>query len=316
MIDVKRLIIKNLNISVVLFALIAIVIFFSILNPNFFTFKNAIAVGLLLSVVGVICLGQSLCILVRGFDLAVGQLAALAGIMLALLTKSGVPYPVGIAIVFVFGLFAGGVAGVLITKLKINALITTLALQTIYHGLVYILSNGASIIVSAPTFSAIGTTRVFDIPLPIIFLAVLYIVFHFILRRTVFGRSIYCIGGNPEAARISGINNDKIITSVYVLSSLLAVFAGVVLSSRMGAAQITAGGTYAMDSIAAVVLGGIALSGGRGSIWGSLMGIAIIGAMQNGLIMIQMPIFYQYVATGAVLIIAVFVQNISDIRNK
>ena len=164
----KRLISKNLNISVVLFALIAIVLFFSILNPNFFTFKNAIAIGLLLSVVGVICLGQSLCILVRGFDLAVGQLAALAGIMLALLTKSGVPYPLGIVIVFAFGLIAGGVAGLLITKLKINALITTLALQTIYHGLVYILSNGASIIVSAPAFSAIGTTRVFDIPLPII----------------------------------------------------------------------------------------------------------------------------------------------------
>jgi ribose/xylose/arabinose/galactoside ABC-type transport system permease subunit len=206
---------------------------------------------------------------------------------------------------------------VLITKLKINALITTLALQSVYHGLVYIVSGGMSIMVSKPIFSVIGTTRLFgQLPVPIIILAALYVLFFFILKHTVFGRSIYCIGGNPEAARISGLNVDKITIIVYTLSSLMAVIAGIVLTSRMGGAQVTAAGTYALDSVAAVVLGGIVLTGGKGSIWGTLLGISIMGVMQKGLIMIQMPIFYQYVATGIVLIIAVFAQNINTIRLK
>ena len=306
----------NLNTVIVLFALITLIIFFSFFNPNFFTAKNAVAIGLLLSVVGVICIGQTLCILIRGFDLSVGQLAALSGVVLAVLTKAGVNYFAGLLIVFTMGLVCGTIAGFLIAKLKINALITTLALQVVYLGLVYIIADGSSVMVGSPIYSVLGTTRWLGMPVPVILLIILYFLFYFILKHTVFGRSIYCIGGNPEASRISGINVDKVVITVYILSSMLAVFAGVVLTSRMGAAQVSAGGTYALDSVAAVVLGGVALSGGKGSIWGAFLGIAIMGVMQNGLIMIQMPTFYQFIATGIVLILAVFAQNISVIRSK
>ena len=304
------------NKYIVLIALGVVIIIFSILTPNFLSINNFYAIGLTLSVVGIICIGQTLCILVRGFDLSVGSVAALAGIMIAYLTKSNVPYPLAFAITIAFGITAGLINGFFIAKLKINALITTLAFMQIYLGLIYIISGGYSITVPAPVFSAIGTTRVWGIPLPIIILLALYLIFFVILKFTVFGRYIYSMGGNPEAARVSGINTTKLEMLVFTLSSVLAAFAGIILASRLGAAQTTAGGTYSMDSIAAVVLGGTALSGGKGNIMGSLVGIAIVGVLQNGLIMINMPIYYQFVATGLVLIVAVLMQTANQLKGK
>ena len=304
------------NKYIVVIALGVVITIFSFLTPNFLSVKNFYAIGLTLSVVGIICIGQSLCILVRGFDLSVGSVAALAGIMIAYMTKNNVPYLLAFFITIGFGITAGMINGCIIAKLKINALITTLAFMQIYLGLIYIISGGYSITVPAPAFSAIGTARVFGIPLPIIILVSLYLIFFIILKFTVFGRYIYSMGGNPEAARVSGINTTKLEILVYTLSSVLAAFAGIILASRLGAAQTTAGGTYSMDSIAAVVLGGTALSGGKGNILGSLIGIAIVGVLQNGLIMINMPIYYQYVATGLVLIVAVLMQTVNQLKGK
>lgn len=309
-------IIQSMNKYIVVIALIAVIVIFSFLTPHFLSIKNFYAIGLTLSVVGIICIGQTLCILIRGFDLSVGQVAAFSGILIAYTTRAGVPYLLAFLISMVFGIAAGLINGMLIAKLKINALITTLATMQIYLGGVYIISGGYSITVPKPEFSFIGTTRILGIPLPIIILVALYLIFYVILKYTVIGRYIYCMGGNPEAAKVSGINTQKLEILVYTLSSILAAFAGIILSSRMGAAQTTAGGTYSMDSIAAVVLGGTALSGGKGNVLGSLVGIAIVGILQNGLIMINMPIYYQFVATGLVLIVAVLMQSLNYIRSK
>lgn len=301
----------------VVFALFIIVLIFSLITPYFFSIKNFYGIGLTLSVVGTIAIGQTLCILIRGFDLSVGQIAAFAGISSALMAKNGMPYLLVLLITLLFGLAAGALNGFLIAKLKINALITTLSFMTIYLGLVYIVSKGYSVTVSDKVFSIIGTTRIFGtVPLPIIILAVLYLIFFIILKYATFGRYIYCLGGNPEATRISGININMVTIVVYTCSGLLAAIAGIILSSRLGAAQTTAGGSYALDSVAAVVLGGTVLSGGKGGVLGSLMGVAIIGVLQNGLIMVNMPIYYQFVATGLVLLVAVLMQQINDIRAK
>jgi ribose transport system permease protein len=166
--------------------------------------------------------------------------------------------------------------------------------------------------VKDPAYSAIGTTRILDIPLPIIILFALYLLFYIMLKFTVFGRYIYSMGGNAEAARIAGINTERVLIFVYMICATLAAFAGLILGSRLGAAQATAGGSYALDSVAAVVLGGTALSGGKGNMWGTLLGVAILSSLQTGLIMIQMPIYYQFVATGGVLILAVMLQTFEE----
>ena len=303
--------------SMVLIALLGIIIFFGIMNKNFFAANNFISIGQTLSVVGVICIGQSLCLLTGGFDLSVGYLSSFVGMVLASLIKyTEIPYALGVILVLGIGLGCGLVHGLVITKLKVNAFITTLGFMTIYQGLVYVVSKGSHVLLNDEVFSFIGTKRIGGLPISIIILLTLFLVFFLILRYTSFGRRIYCVGGNPKAAKVSGINVDRVTMNAYMLSGLMAAVAGVILTSRMGAAQITAGATYALDSVAGCVLGGILLTGGKGNILYSLAGMAIIVILQNGLIMIQLPSYYQYVATGAVLIFAVTLQNLKAIRNK
>jgi ribose/xylose/arabinose/galactoside ABC-type transport system permease subunit len=304
-----------LNKSMMLIILAIAVITFSVLSPYFLTLKNLYAVGLDISVIGIICVGQSLCIITRGFDLSVGFTAAYAGMLVAYLTaKQGLPYSVSLIIGLCFGGLVGLINGLLITKGKINALITTLATGFMLSGAVIILSKGYSIIVNDKQFTFIGTTKVLGIPLPLIILLILYVVFQIIMSNTVFGRHIYCIGGNPEAAKIAGINVQKLQIIVYVISGILSAFAGIVLASRMGAAQNSIGSTYAMDSIAAAVLGGTLLVGGEGKMTGTFLGVVIIGILGNGLIMLNIDQAYRNIATGLVLLLAVLMQNVNAKR--
>ena len=310
-------IMNTIGSSMVLIALLGIIVFFGIMNQHFFAPNNFISIGQTLSVVGVICIGQSLCLLTGGFDLSVGYLCSFVGMVLAWLIKfTQTPYIVGVIFVLAISLGCGVVHGLVITRLKVNPFITTLGFMTIYQGAVYIVSGGSHILLNNDTFSFIGTKRVGGLPISIIILLVLFVVFFLVLRFTVFGRRIYCVGGNIKAARVSGINVDRITMYAYMLSGLMAGVAGIILTSRMGAAQITAGATYALDSVAGCILGGILLTGGKGNILYSLAGMAIIVILQNGLIMIQLPSYYQYVATGAVLIFAVTLQNLKAIRQK
>lgn len=301
-----------LNKSMMLIILVFTVIIFASLSPYFLTLQNLYAVGLDISVIGIICVGQTLCILTRGFDLSVGFTAAFCGMLVAFCTaKLGMPYLAGLAAGLAAGALVGLVNGLLITKGRINALITTLATGFMLSGGVIILSKGYSIIVNKAEFIFLGTTRIYGIPLPLIMLLVLYVIFHIILSNTVFGRQTYCIGGNPDAARIAGIKVEKLQVIVYMISGTLAAFAGVVLSSRMGAAQTSIGSSYAMQSIAAAVLGGTVLAGGEGKMSGTLLGVIIIGILSNGLIMLNIDQAFRDIATGLVLVLAVLLQNLN-----
>lgn len=304
-----------LNKWMMLIILALTVIIFSSLSPYFFTLKNFYAVGLTISVIGIVCIGQTLCILTRGFDLSVGFTAAFCGILIAFLNgKQDLPYLVSLFTGLFFGGLVGLVNGLLITKGRINALITTLATGFMLSGGVIILSKGYSIIVDKIEFIFLGTTKIYGIPLPLMMLVILYLIFHTILSNTIFGRHIYCIGGNPDAARIAGINVEKLQVTVYIISGILAAFAGIVLASRMGAAQNSIGGSYAMESIAAAVLGGTVLTGGEGKMSGTFLGVVIIGILSNGLIMLGIPQAYRDIATGLVLVMAVLLQNINTRR--
>lgn len=292
-----------------LIVLIVIVAAFSVLSPYFLRVRNLHAIGLTISVIGIVCIGQSLVLLTSGFDLSVGSVAGFAGMVVAFLTKRYENYFLMLLIGLAVGAAIGMINGLLITKARINPLITTLSMLSIFQGATFLVSKGFAVAVNLDSFRFLGTTRVFGTPLPIIILVGLYVVFFVILKYTVFGRYIYSIGGNTEAARLSGINVDKIRILVFTLSGLLSAFGGIILASRLGAAQTTAGSQYPLNSIAACVLGGISIAGGEGVIFGSLIGVAIIGVLQSGLIMINMPSYYQWIATGMVLLIAVFVDT-------
>ncbi|MCK5094171.1 MAG: ABC transporter permease [Spirochaetes bacterium] len=298
-----------LNQTRMLIVLIVIVAIFSVLSPYFLKVRNLYAIGLTISVIGIVCIGQSLVLLTAGFDLSVGSVSGFAGMLVAFLTKHYGNY----WLMFFAGLAAGAavglINGLLITKGDINPLITTLSMLSIFQGATFLVSRGFAISVNLDSFRFLGTTRVFGTPLPIVILIVLYIIFFIILKYSVFGRYIYSIGGNAEAAKLSGINVDKIRIIIFMLSGLLSAFGGIVLASRLGAAQTTAGSQYPLNSIAACVLGGISIAGGEGVIFGSLIGVAIIGVLQSGLIMVNMPSYYQWIATGLVLLIAVYVDT-------
>ncbi len=292
--------------------LVAIVALFSILSPYFLRIRNLYAIGLTISVIGIVCIGQSLVLLTGAFDLSVGSVAGFAGIVVAYLTKRYGLYPVWLFAGIGLGAAIGLVNGLLVQKARINALITTLSMMSIFQGATFLVSNGFAIGVNDPAFRYLGATRLGGIPTPILILLVLYVIFYLMLRYSVFGRYLYSIGGNAEAARLSGINVDRIRILVFMLTGILSSFAGILLASRLGAAQTDAGSQYPLNSIAACVLGGISIAGGEGIILGALVGVAIIGVLQSGLIMIGMPSYYQWIATGLVLIIAVYI----DTRKK
>jgi ribose transport system permease protein len=245
-------------------------------------------------------------------DLSVGSVAGFCGMMVAWLTKNYGLYIPMFFVGLILGASIGLINGLLITKAKVNALITTLAMMTIFQGAIFLVSNGFAVGVNRDDFRFLGTFRLAGIPMPIIILIVLYGIFFVILKYAVFGRYIYSIGGNPEAARLSGINVEKIKIMVFTLSSTLSAFGGILLASRLGSAQTTAGSQYPLNSIAACVLGGIAIAGGEGNILGALIGVAIIGVLKSGLIMVNMPSYYQWIANGIVLIAAVYL----DTRRK
>jgi ribose transport system permease protein len=299
-----------LNQARMLLVLIALMAIFSVSSPYFLNMKNMFAIGLTISVIGIVCIGQSLILLTGAFDLSVGGIAGLSGMIVAILTKQYGNYWGWFFLGLGAGTLIGLVNGLLITKMKINALITTLSMMTILSGVVFLVSGGFAIGVNLPSFRFLGTTRVFGIPLPILILVLLYGISYVVLRFSVFGRYVYSIGGNPEAARLSGINVDRIRILVYTLSGLLAGLGGIVLASRLGSAQVDAGSQYPINSIAACVLGGISIAGGEGVIWGSLIGVAIVGVLQSGLIMVGMPSYYQWIATGIVLLAAVYIDQL------
>lgn len=304
----------------ILIVLLAVeLIAFSLLSPYFMTVKNIFAIGLNISVLGIVSIGQTLCILTSDFDLSVGNAAAFTGIMLGFFfERMGIPYLPAFILAIGVAVLIGLINGLLITKLKINAFITTMATNFILGGMVLLVSNGTAILVSDDSFEALGKTTVtpLGIPLPVILLIVLYLVFAWFLKNTVTGRYIYCVGGNAEAARIAGINNHRVKIIAYILSAVLSGFAGIILSSRMSAAQLTVGSTYSMESIAATVLGGTILAGGKGKVLGTLVGVLITGILSNGLTMIGVSQAWRDMATGLLLIFAIIMQNTTSKMKK
>jgi ribose transport system permease protein len=292
-------------------ALIAVCIGLAFLSPNFLSVSNSFDVMRQVSINAVIAFGMTLTILLGGIDLSVGSILAVSSVLAAMTMKGGHGAGLAAGIALLAGAAMGSLNGVVIAKGKVAPFIATLGTMTLLRGAALVLSNGSPISgFPSQLFAMLGGGYVARlIPVPVVLMLAMFAVFWFVLRRTVFGRHVYATGGNAEAAKLSGVNTDRVQILVYTVSGAMAALAGVILTSRLDSAQPTAGAGYELDAITAVVLGGTSLAGGRGWVFGTLVGALLIGVLNNGLNLLGVSAFYQEVVKGSVILLAVLLDR-------
>lgn len=303
---------KKLDMSklTTLIVLVGLCIILSIISKGVFINKNnLINIASQVTVNAIVAVGMTTVLLTGGIDLSVGSVLGFSGMLLALMMKSGVPVPIAIILCIVIGGFWGIINGLLITVGKLPPFIATLGTMNIARAGALLVSGGNSISSFSEGFRFIGAGKIpfTDIPVQVVFMLILYVIAYYLLRYRKTGRFIYAIGGNKEATRLSGVNVRWYECCAYLISGLTAAFAAVVLVSKLNAVQATAGTGYEMDAVAAAVIGGTSLSGGVGSIWGTILGAVMIGVIRNGLNLMNANSYLQQGIIGVVIIIAVLI---------
>lgn len=293
-------------------SLVLMFLFFSFSTEYFFNFENLITVALQTSVIGILAIGATFVIITAGIDLSVGAVMAVSGVCCGVVVSAGMPVYIGVPAGILVGATFGLVSGLLVAKFKIPPFIVTLGMMMIARGITMVLTQGRAIYFSKePTFKLLSQGKLFDaIPYPVLYLLLVALVSGFILKKTSIGRYIYAVGGNEEAARLSGIKVLKTKLFVYAYAGLLTGIGGIVLAARLNSAQPTAGMGYELEAIAAAVIGGTSLMGGEGTIVGTIIGAFIMAILKNGLNLMNVSQFWQMVAMGVVVIGAVFLDTL------
>ena len=289
----------------------------TIINSNFLTANNLLNLLLQVTSNALIAFGMTFVILTGGIDLSVGSILALSSALTAGLLGSGMPVTLAILISLIMGCILGMMNGLLISYGKLAPFIVTLATMTIFRGATLVYTNGNPItkgLSDTFLFQFLGQGYIVGIPFPVIIMFIVFIVLYVLLHKTAFGKSVYAIGGNEKAAYISGVKLNKVKIIIYSISGIMASISGLIITSRLSSAQPTAGASYEMDAIAAVVLGGTSLSGGKGRILGTLIGALIIGVLNNGLNIIGVSAFWQQVVKGVVILIAVLIDRFKVVK--
>ncbi len=290
------------------------IVVFSQLSEYFLTAENILNVTLQTSIVAIIAVGMTFVILTAGIDLSVGALVAFSGVVATSVLKLEMPlsvvFPLAVLVGVLVGTFSGIVSGFFITKFNITPFIVTLALMTIWRGAAYMYTDGRPIWGLPEEFGMLGGGRIADIPIPTVLMLVVYAIAYVILKHTRYGRHVYAVGGNREAARLAGVNTKGVLLSVYVICGVLTALSGILLASRMNSGQPNAGLMYELDVIAAVVVGGTSLFGGRGSVVGTFFGAMLIGVLRNGLNLLDVGSYVQSVVLGIVILLAVLLDQI------
>jgi L-arabinose transport system permease protein len=299
-----------IGIFVVLFAVLSMTV------QYFFSWDNVVGLALSVSQIGMVSCTMMFCLASRDFDLSVGSTVAFAGVFCAIVSNATGSVTVGIAAAIVAGALVGFVNGVVIAKLKINALITTLATMEIVRGLAFIASHGQAVGVSSEAFFTLGSSQALGLPVPVWITLACFVVFGVLLNKTIYGRNTLAIGGNPDAARLAGVAVDRVRIAIFLIQGLVAALAGVILASRMTSGQPNAGEGFELNVISACVLGGVSLMGGRATISGVLVGVLIMGTVQNAMSLMNIDAFYQYLVRGAILLIAVLVDQLKNRRQS
>ena len=298
---------RKLHISgdklVLICAIIAVFILFTALNKNFLSFQNIVNILVAASLVGMVAIGHTYLIIAGQNDLSPGSLAAFSGTMAALLVSLGVPFFAAVLITIVFAILIGLFNAFMVNKIHLEAFIATLVTQSIVRGAAYIICDGKPVAISDKMFLTLAKARFLNIPLSVWIMLVCILIFGIILSKTKFGRSVYAIGGNQDAARLAGLNPQRIITISYVMMGILCAIGGIIFAARMNSGQPAANVNLEFDAITAVILGGVSFVGGVGDMFGTFLGIILIQSFNTGLIMVEVPTFWHYVARGGLLLL-------------
>jgi len=286
-------------------ALLVLVLFFTVASDVFLTSANLLNVLRQVSIIGICAVGLTFVLLTGGIDLSVGSVIGVSGMTCASLVAAGFPVTFAVAAALAFGVLAGLFAGFIINEGGIPPLITTLGLMTTFRGVSYIIGGGLPVYGVPEGLKFLGQGYILGIPVPVILMAITLAAGHIVLTHTRFGREVYGVGGNEEAARLSGVNVKPLKYKVYALSGVLAAFAGIVLMARVNSGQPKGGEGYELDVVTAVVLGGVSIFGGVGRLSGVLAGVLIMGVLANGMILMNIDEYVQWVVKGAVLLAAV-----------
>lgn len=296
----------------VFFILVIEFLIFSLASKSFLTLGNILSVGRQMSFTGIAAIGMTLVMLTGGIDISVGSMLAMAGVLCAKLSADvGLPLWIAVVITLLIGALFGLINGAAVTRLHIPALIATLATQTILKGIAYLLTNAVPVKNLSATYKFLGQGYIFGvIPVPLIITVALYVLAWWYLDKTYLGRRVYLSGGNEEAARLSGINTKWTITGTYVFSGVFAAIAGVLMAARLGSGQPSVGSGFEMDVITATVLGGISVNGGKGKVVNVFVGACIMGVLANGMTMLNINQYLQWIINGLVLLFAVTMSNL------
>lgn len=309
--DVKKVVKSN----AIWLVFIAMVIVFSIANPNFIKPSNLVAISRQVAVYGIASIGMTFVILIAGIDLSTGSIITLVNIVCAyMMVNMGVNMWVALIISLIIATLVGVLNGFMVSTLGMPALIATFASQTVFEGIAYLICGGMPISGFDPNFDLFGRWSVGIVPISAIIMIVCFVVGSFILNKSYFGRYFYAIGGNEEAAELSGIRVSRMKYLIYALSGFFAGLAGIVMLSRTGSGQATAGLGYEFDVITCVVLGGVSVNGGFGKMSGVIAGVLIIGSLTNGMILMDVNSYMQMVVKGVVLALAVGIDCLSKKR--
>jgi len=303
---------KSLQAYGTLLALAVIIVVFSLLRPKaFFTVRNFINISRQISLMVIISIGATLVMSINEFDLSVGSMASLGGVVSALMAVAGLPLPLCFILPIFISLIIGWINGWIVAKFKVLSFITTLGMSTVLSGVIYRLTGGATVFQNIPKgFSWLGTFKIGEIPLLSVIMVLFIILFSFIMRHTVLGRQLYAIGGNEETSKVAGINVALYKNIAFALCAVLSCITGMLIASRVGSANTTAGDGYFLSSYAAVFIGCTVSKKGIPNVLGTLVGCAILGILTNGLTMLQMPTYMQDIITGTIIIFAVIMQKL------
>lgn len=303
----KRLLLGEQGLLVIFVIAFAAV---SVFVPSFITERNMLGLFQSVVTIGIVSCTMMFCLASRDFDLSVGSIVAFTGMVAVMASNASGSIIVGLIAALACGTFVGFVNGVIIAKLKINALITTLATMQIVRGLALISSDGRAVGINDPGFYQLALSRFFGIPTPIWIMVILFCLFGFLLNRSVFGRNTLAIGGNPEASRLAGVNVDGMRIWIFTIQGLVCAVAGILLASRITSGQPNAATGLELSAISACVLGGVSLAGGRAAIVGVIVGVLILGIAENAMNLLNIQAFYQYLVRGLILLLAVLLDNV------
>ncbi len=289
---------------------IALLIVFCYLSPFFMTTRNMLAISSNVAFIGLMAAAGTPLIIAGGLDLSVAAVAGLTGVLIAVMYSAGIPIWIAVLLAVLVAVVIGLINGLLATGRKLNPLIVTLATMSIVAGSALILTGGLTKPLMIDGFNWIGAGRFFGVPVPAILMVATYILLAVVLKNTRFGRYIYAAGGNEEASRLMGLPVHHVQIGLYVVSAISGALAGTMLAAMLGAAAPNAASPHLLTVIAAIILGGTSLQGGRGSVWGTLVAVLILGTLNNGLTLLDVSSFWQEVTRGIVLILAVSVDQI------